>query len=225
MNATVQRRIGLLGGTFDPVHNGHLGLAEEVLETFHLDRIVFVPACLAPHNSGGHVTPAQHRLAMLRLATESNPAFAVSEIELKRGGVSYTIETLKDLQSEHPEWDIHLIMGADTFNELVTWKEVCSVITICNLLIGSRPGTILNYPEKTLQGLFPDASPPYLPGKKEAQTTVFQHRETGTRLTFFEIRPRDISSSQIREKIAAGAEVKNWLPAEVENYIIDHRLY
>jgi nicotinate-nucleotide adenylyltransferase len=220
-----RKRIGVLGGTFDPVHNGHLGLAEEVLEIFRLDEILFIPAHLAPHKREKITASKDHRLEMLRLAIGSRPNFEVSDMELNRGGVSYTIETLADLKSHHPDCEYYLIMGLDAFNDIGTWKDVQKLVRNCHILVGSRPGHPGKHFEEILRSIFPPSQFPYFPEKTEVGTLAFRHRESNTLLIFFQIVPRDISSSSIREKIAKGSEIKNLLPPKVENYIIEYQLY
>ena len=217
--------MGVLGGSFDPVHNGHLNLASRVLERFHLDHVLFIPAYLSPHKQDSEPAPSPHRLAMLRLATASNPCFLVSEIELKRREVSFTIDTLNELLAEQPKNDYFLIMGMDAFENIHTWKAVNQLIESCHILVAARPGHSFEKTEEKLKDLFPDSPAPFQPSTREGEVTVFQHREKKTSLNFFDLPLVDISSSQIRERLNAKKEIKKLLPPEVENYIMQNQLY
>lgn len=218
-------RIGLLGGSFDPIHYGHLGLADEAREKFDLRRIFFIPASISPHKQESPVSPAAHRLSMLRLALEERPAFSVSEIELARGGVSYTIDTVTQLQREDADREICLILGADAFRSLGGWKEYERLLERCHCLVATRPGFSLDAPQEILQRLFRDASPYAVDNSSRKNPAMLRRRDNGRCLDFFEIEPRDISASEIRKRIKSGVSVKNMLPPKVEHYIIENHLY
>ncbi|MFQ5450976.1 MAG: nicotinate-nucleotide adenylyltransferase [Nitrospinaceae bacterium] len=225
MTGQAKCRVGILGGTFDPVHNGHLGLAAGVRNQFHLDRILFIPARQSPHKQGQPLTSSFHRLEMLRRAVSPFPGFQVSDIELKREGVSYTIDTLDTLGAEHPRWEFYLIMGADVFEGLSTWKDTARLLAMSHIIVAARPGYTLNCMEKTLKSLSSGAPVLYSPEKREDGTTVFHQGETGTTLSFFNLEPLNISASDIRDRIRKKREIKNMLPPEVENYIMKNQLY
>ncbi|MDA0692388.1 MAG: nicotinate-nucleotide adenylyltransferase [Nitrospinae bacterium] len=220
-----RKRVGILGGSFDPVHNGHIGLATQVRERFHLDHILFVPAYISPHKQDRQPASSSHRLAMLRLATASQPFFLISEMELIRKEISFTIDTLTVLLNEQPETDFYLIMGMDAFEGIGTWKTVHKLFESCHIIIASRPGYTMKGIEKTLKSIFHDSSIPFLPATKDPGLLTFCHREKQTTLKFFDLPPLNVSSSQIRERIATHQEVKNMLPPEVENYIMQNQLY
>jgi nicotinate-nucleotide adenylyltransferase len=220
-----KKRVGILGGSFDPVHNGHIHLATRVLEAFHLDRILFVPAFISPHKQDKKPTSSSHRLAMLRLATASQPFFSISEAELKRKEVSFTIDTLAVLLKEQPETDFYLIMGVDAFQGIGTWKAVHRLFESCHVIVASRPGYRMKRIEETLENIFHDSPMPFLPATRDRDVLTFCHREKKTRLYFFDLPPTDVSSSQIRKRIEEHREMKNMLPPEVENYIIENQLY
>ena len=146
-------KIGILGGTFNPVHLGHLILAQEVKEKLGLERIIFVPAYRAPHKDMAWLIPARHRLNMLKLAVRGNPAFSVSDMELRRQGVSYTIDTIAALKKKYCEDDFFFIAGSDLAPELKTWKHYRGLLEMVRFVIARRPG----YPagKKLTSGVMP----------------------------------------------------------------------
>lgn len=217
-------RIGVLGGTFDPFHNGHLGLAREILGRFGLTRIILVPVNQSPQKKTQPQASAADRLAMLRLGLGSDPSLLLSDIEIRRGGTSYSIDTLTDFHILYPESEIFLILGADAFNEIGTWKDSAKIMADNNIIIGARPGHIFPSPENMLKNILGNGSP-YAPVGQENGSTIFQHTLTGRRLFYSDIPLRDISSREIRKRIIEGMSTKNLLPAEVEQYIIRHQLY
>lgn len=219
--------LGILGGSFDPVHNGHLTLAREVKERFGLDRVVFVPAFHSPHKLDQEVASAWHRLQMLRLALQGSPGLEICEVELARRGPSYSIDTLDEIQALYPRAELNLIMGIDTFKAIHTWKEASRLLASCHLLVSTRPGYSFSPPASLIAHLPGESgSPPYVlsPMGKNGEWT-FRHRQSGKLLTFFPIPPMDVASSKIRHLIRTGSSARNMLPPEVENYIIENRLY
>jgi|GEM_PF-1358174 len=162
---------------------------------------------------------------MLQLATASWPFFLISEMELARKEVSFTIDTLAALLSEQPETDFYLIMGMDAFQGIGTWKAVRQLLESCHVIVAARPGYSTRGIEETLKNIFHDSPAPYLPAARDRNVLTFCHREKKTRLYIFDLPPIHISSSQIREKIRTHQEVKNMLPPEVENYIMQNQLY
>ncbi|MEW6075943.1 MAG: nicotinate-nucleotide adenylyltransferase [Candidatus Omnitrophota bacterium] len=133
-------KIGILGGTFNPIHLGHLILAEEVREQKCLDRILFVPTYLPPHKENSNVAPAQDRFAMIKLAIRDNKYFSVSDIEISRKGRSYTIDTLKELVRKFPLEELSFITGSDLLNYLDEWKDLQEVIKLVRFIVATRPG-------------------------------------------------------------------------------------
>jgi nicotinate-nucleotide adenylyltransferase len=211
------KNVGFLGGTFDPVHNGHLHLAEQAQRLFYLDEVVFIPAYRSPHKLSLEPVSCEHRLAMLTLALEGLPRFSMDTIEINKNKVSYTIETLKKLQSNHPDWNIFLILGADAFQAIDTWKQCSQLLGFCNIVVGTRPGTELQVSNSIRNKLSLSTS--------ETDVTVFKNLQKGTGVTFFQISPLEISSKDIRQRIHSKDEVKNLLPPPVDHYIMHHRLY
>ena len=220
------KKIGLLGGTFDPVHNGHLHLAEQAQRFFNLEKVVFIPAYRSPHKLALEPVSCEHRLAMLTLALEGLPRFSMDKIEINKNEVSYTIETLKGLKSDHPDWNMFLILGADAFRAIDTWKQCSKLLDFCNILVGTRPGAELQVSDSVKNKLTLSTSATNNRATSSAMDVkVFKNLEKGTGVTFFQISPLDISSKEIRQRIHRGEEVKNLLPPSVDHYIMRHRLY
>ena len=206
MSEAQKTRIGLLGGTFNPVHHGHLILAQTAMEVCELERVMLVPAASPPHKPTSNLISSQHRLAMLRMAVEGDPALEVSEIELRRGGVSYAVDTVAALCRERPHADIYFIIGADTLPELHLWKDIYDLLAMCTFVTFARPGARMD--EILQRGLCLDH--PW-------EARLLEH-VTGSR----EI---DISSSDIRHRIAEGLRIRYLVPDRVAMYIHEHNLY
>lgn len=186
-------RIGLFGGSFDPVHNGHLTLAACCAEQGGLDAVWFVPAALQPFKLGGPVASDADRVAMLRLAIAGTPGREVSTLEIDRGGVSYTVDTLRQLQAELVGIELFFLMGADTLRDLPGWREPDEVLRLATPMVVQRPG------------------------EADIVTDVPHLR--------VEMPPMDISSSDIRKRIATGESIEGLLPASVAAYIDENGLY
>ena len=219
------KKIGILGGTFDPVHNGHLGLVAEIQEALHLDRILLVPVHHSLHKQGQFTASFEHRMDMLRLAVGSAPDLEISEVEIKRGETSYTIDTLCALETQYPNKEFNLILGTDTFEDFHSWKNATAIAAKCNLIVGKRPGFAGKSPEQFSKDLFGNGTNTYLPEHQEEKIRIFRHTALKRSLTFIELVPRNISSREIRRKIYNHESPKNMLPPEVEHYIMSHRLY
>ena len=220
------KKIGLLGGTFDPVHNGHLNLAEQAQKFFNLEKVLFIPAYRSPHKLALEPVSCEHRLSMLTLALEGLPRFSIDKVEINKNLVSYTIATLKELQLNHPEWNMFLILGADAFQDIDTWKQCSQLLDFCNILVGTRPGAELQVSDSVKKKLTLSTSATNDRATSSAtDVKVFKNLEKGTGVTFFQISPLDISSKEIRQRIHRGEEVKNLLPHSVDHYIMRHRLY
>jgi nicotinate-nucleotide adenylyltransferase len=173
-------KLGVLGGTFDPPHIGHLIAAQEAWRLLELDQVIFVPAAEPPHKRGRPVTPAPLRLAMLRAALADDARFAISELELARGGASYTVDTLRQLHAAHPEAELFLLLGADQVRELDTWREPAEVARLATIVAIERGGD---------------------PGGWTGRSIAI---------------PRiDISSTEIRRRVAAGEPVRYLVPEGV----------
>lgn len=133
-------KLGIIGGTFNPVHIGHLILAEEAREKLKLDRIIFVPAFLPPHKDNAGIVDARHRFSMLKLAVRDNKYFAVSDAEISRGGRSYTIDTIKQLKDAYPRDELHFIAGSDLLKYLEEWKDLPEILRMVKFVVATRPG-------------------------------------------------------------------------------------
>ena len=199
------KRIGILGGTFDPVHCGHIHLAEDAMKQGGLDEVIFIPARLQPFKLGKKITSGEDRLAMLQLATEHTPGFAVSSYELDAEGVSYTYLTLRALQKEYGEdARLYFITGTDAFLKIELWMMAEELLTNYGFLIGTRPG----YREDEL-----------------AECIARVREKFNTEVVNINNTKYDISSTQIREKIRSGESAERLLPENVEAYIRERGLY
>lgn len=201
------RRIGLLGGTFDPIHYGHLVIAEEVRSTLDLAELVFIPAGHPPHKPGRTITVAHHRLTMLQLAIASNPHFTISQVDLERPGPSYTVDTLRLLREQ---WDadtaFYFIIGGDSLEDLLTWRDPAGILAQLTYLVAvHRPG----YEEASG---YRESLEARLPGIKQ-------------RLLIVRAPQLDISATDLRLRVAAGRPIKYQTPETVEQYIYLHGLY
>jgi nicotinate-nucleotide adenylyltransferase len=193
--------LGILGGTFDPIHVGHLAAARAAIECAHLDRVLFIPSAQPPHRAEA-TAPAKDRLAMTRLAVDGEPRFEVSDIEVVRGGISYTADTLGELHRNRPEDELFLILGWDAARLFNTWHEPERVNALASVVIVSRPGTET-----------PDASEIAAAGLDPARV-----------INCFVETP-DVSASELRELLARAESVGAKLPLTVERYIAQHHLY
>ncbi len=202
----LKTRIGILGGSFDPVHIGHLIIAQDAIERLELSEVVFIPAAIPPHKQHLRRINSEHRLKMLRLAVESNPSFSVSEIEVKRGGVSYTVDTLKALREVYSDVALLLIVGSDTLVDLHTWHKTEEILELCEVSTFLRPG------EDSLEAIAERIQLPEGQKERLLQNVINAHRI-------------EISSSEIRKRLAEGLGIRYLVPPEVETYIYKHRLY
>lgn len=194
-------RVGVFGGTFDPIHVGHLAAARVAIECAKLDRVLFVPSAQPPHRAAA-VGPAKDRLAMSRLAIENEPRFEVSDVEVARGARSYTADTMSELHRAHPGDELFLILGWDAARLFKTWREPERVSDLASVVIVGRPGIPLPTPaDIKAAGLDP------------------------ARVILCTVPTPDISGSALRGAIAGGQSVSGQVPASVERYIADHRLY
>lgn len=133
-------KIGILGGTFNPIHLGHLILAEEVADQLKLDKVIFVPAYLPPHKDDTEIISAQHRFKMIKLAIRDNRRLAVSDTEIKRKGLSYTIDTILEFKKIYPHYELYFIIGSDLLNYLDSWKDLDEILKLVNFVVATRPG-------------------------------------------------------------------------------------
>ncbi len=210
---------GILGGTFDPIHIGHLRCAQEILEIFELEKIIFVPASHPPLKTRGDITPFVHRTEMIRLAAEGNLSFDVSDIEERREGLSYSIETVKYFLKKYGEdMKLYFILGQDAFQKIEMWKNWEELLSLCNFVVMTRPG----YSVKHLREILP----PHFASqfRYNGDTDEFKG-PTDSSIFFREVTLLGVSSTDIRNKIRGGKSIKYIVPESVCDYISKHLLY
>lgn len=207
--------IGIFGGTFNPIHNGHLVLAKTVLDTLHCAEIRFIPAATPPHKSTPSVT-AQHRAEMVRLAISDQPQYVLDPCELERGGPSYTIDTLIDLRSRFPHHALCLLMGQDSYSKLPSWHRWQALLEVAHLLVVHRSDHAASL------ALHPEHADCFVPLASAA--TAFSLQPHGL-LTYLPTPPPGISSTEIRQQLTKTVSILSELPPKVLNYIRKHHLY
>jgi nicotinate-nucleotide adenylyltransferase len=190
-------RLGILGGTFNPIHVAHLSIAEQVGEACGLGKVLFVPAHIPPHKDSPDIAPAEDRYRMTVLATESNPRFEVSRIEVDRSGTSFTKDTLRELLKKYPGRELFYIIGSDAVAELPTWREPDVVVKLAKLLVVNRPGSELERLDERF--------------RKNVEVV--------------NVSASDVSSTEIRERIRKGLSIGHLVPPKVERYIKENGLY
>ncbi len=195
-----------MGGSFDPVHLGHLIIAQDAIEQLHLDELILIPAASAPHKQGIQQLDAECRLEMLRLAVEGCGDIRISDLEISRGGVSYTVDTVRHFTAVHPEIDWYLVIGSDTLVDLHNWYKIDELLGMCKVASFLRPD------ESSKGGL---ADKIGLPDALKKQ--VLEH--------VFSAHLIELSSTEIRKRAANGLSIRNMVPPTVEHYIIEHGLY
>jgi nicotinate-nucleotide adenylyltransferase len=193
------QRIGIMGGTFDPIHHGHLVAASEVQAWFDLDEVIFVPTGQPWQKATRRVSEAEDRYLMTVIATASNPHFAVSRVDIDRAGPTYTIDTLRDLRRQRPDAEFYFITGADALAQILTWQDAEQVFELAHFVGCTRPGTTID--DETLHGLPAD------------------------RVTILEIPALAISSTECRERASKGEPVWYLVPDGVVQYIAKRHLY
>jgi nicotinate-nucleotide adenylyltransferase len=200
---TGRRKLGVMGGTFDPIHHGHLVAASEVANRFDLDEVIFVPTGQPWQKTAKQVSAAEDRYLMTVIATASNPRFSVSRVDIDRGTLTYTVDTLRDLQRQYPDADLYFITGADALANILTWQDWAELFELAKFVGVSRPGYELNIDqlEQHLRDGPPDA------------------------LTVIEIPALAISSSECRRRAAEGRPVWYLVPDGVVQYISKRHLY
>lgn len=201
MEGTVRKqRLGIMGGTFDPIHMGHLVTAEVARCRFNLDKVIFVPSGHPPHKQDRKVTPVDERLMMTLLATVANPNFIVSDWEAKRDTISYTYDTMRAFHEHYrDEAELFFITGADAVLEIMQWRKIDELADFCSFIAATRPGY-------HLEGFKPP-------------------RALAEKIYFMEVPALAISSSDIRYRVRSGEPIKYLLPETVEMYILKHGLY
>ncbi|MCB2182752.1 MAG: nicotinate-nucleotide adenylyltransferase [Desulfobulbaceae bacterium] len=212
------KQIGLFGGTFDPVHNGHLAVARAVLEQLEdLDEVLFIPSASPPHKPEELISRFDQRVTMLRLALEDNPRFSISTIEAERSGPSYTIETLPLLRKAlGQDVSIYFIIGLDAFAEITTWKNYKDLLAAVSFVVIDRPSHLCSGLGQLIPGFLP-----YFVKKKDGLWVSSQ----GRIIVSLAMKPVNISSSLIRKKVQKGESLDGLVPPAVERYIHEQGLY
>lgn len=209
-------RIGLLGGTFNPIHYGHLRAAEEVAEQLELAWVEFVPAGAPPHKAG-ELASAEDRARMVQLAIEGNPRFRLCDLELRRPAPSYSVETVEHFLRRYASQDLFFILGTDAFAEISSWRDYRRLLSMCNFAVVSRPG----WPCEELQRLIPAE----VASQFEAREGAWVHRQEGVRLLPVRVTELGIAASAIRSLVRRGRSIRYLVPPAVERYIWSRGLY
>ncbi|SHJ10104.1 nicotinate-nucleotide adenylyltransferase [Malonomonas rubra DSM 5091] len=210
-------KIGILGGTFNPIHNGHLHIAEEVLRCCGLDQVWFMPTCRPPHKQLADEVSFADRLAMVEAAVAETPHFFASDLEGQRGGTSYSVETLQQLCQQYPEHQFYFIMGLDSFQDIGSWKEYQKIFSLAHLIVTARPGF-----SGSLRELLPvDIANCFC---YDAESENLRHRD-GFSIISITHTCRDVSSTDVRQKLIDGRDVDAFIPPAVNEYIRRHGLY
>ncbi len=197
------QRIGVIGGTFDPTHYGHVAAAEEARVRVNLEKVLFAVAALPPHKLDEEVTPVEHRLAMVQLGIFSNPDFELSRVDVDRSGPSYTVDTISILQEQWGQGtEMFFILGLDSLVEVPTWHQPERLIQLCHLVAVARPGFEVDM--RQLEDSVPGIS---------------------SRVEIIGMPEVDISSSDLQRRVREGLPIRYQVPEEVERYIREHRLY
>lgn len=211
-------RLGILGGTFDPIHFGHLRIAEEICEEMDLEKVLLIPGGLPPHKYKESITPFHDRLAMTRIAAQDSSLLEVLDLEGRRNGPSYSIETLREIHRLYKDnVDIFFIIGMDAFLEINTWKEYKNLFKESNFVVLKRPGF-------SFEELEPFIISMEVGFKRMSDSNTFA-TPSGNLLIYKEATLMDISSTRIREMVAAGRSIRFLLPEAVRVYIIEKSLY
>lgn len=200
-----RERVGIFGGSFDPVHIGHLIIAQDALEQLELDRLIFMPAAISPHKLDCPLNAGRHRYEMLLLATQDDPRFEVSDLELERGGISYTIDTIEQLHEENPQADLFFIVGLDSLVRMHHWHRIEDLLAICTIVPLGRGG---QRPEEVAE--------------KMELPTYWKTRLMERLIRIHEI---EISSTELRMRAAEGLSTRTLVPDLVGMYIAEHNLY
>ena len=212
-------RVAVLGGSFNPIHHGHLLLADEILEILGVDRVLFVPAAVPPHKASADLAPAADRFAMVQLAIAGHPGFAVSDLELRRPGPSYTVDTLRELSASGDE--LFFVIGSETFLDLLTWREPRQVAALARLVVIPRAGSSFDPQSAAAQKVLREIG---------IGESGFAHVSPGTgppprAVLIAHVTSLPISASDLRRRVRMGRSLDFRLPPAVIEYVRRHRLY
>lgn len=196
-----ERAIGIMGGTFDPIHYGHLVTAACAADQLGLDQVIFVPAAIPPHKRNRLLTSEEERLTMTQLAVQDNPRFSVSDLEIRRGGISYTVDTLRWFRQKYPDHRLYFIIGGDTVPDIASWRSPEELMELAYFVVGGRPGY-------TYEGM----------------NSAF-YQQNIDRIVYLTMPGIGISSTEIRQRVEEGRTIEYQLPPAVEAFIYEHQLY
>ncbi len=211
-------RIGILGGTFNPIHNAHRHIAEAALRHCHLDQVLFLPAAIPPHKEIAEEVSFGHRLAMVDLAIADNPAFTSSDLEAKRSGASFSVDTLRQLKEKQPDDEFFFIIGLDSFRDITTWKDYRRLFELTNIVVASRPGPGDDDPQQFLPVAIKDDF------CYDDRSLKLRHK-SGCELIFIHDTRLNISSTLIRQNVAQGKSISDYVSQPVIDYIQQTGLY
>lgn len=199
-------KIGIMGGTFDPIHYGHLVIAEQIRQNYNLDKVIFIPVGIPPHKREMKITKGEHRYLMILLATMTNPYLDVSRVEIDKKAISYTIETMRELNKKYADKNVefYFIIGADAISTIETWEEPVELLQMCKFIAATRPG-VTNSNMSSMIEYYKD--------------------KYGAEIQTMTVSAVDISSTDIRNRIAGNRPIKYLLPEAVEHYILKNGLY
>ncbi len=225
------QRIGILGGTFDPIHKGHIEPAKQALAKFNLDKVLVIPAHKPPHKSGTNAS-TMHRVNMVELACADEKGFELDTRETKRTNLSYTLDTINEIKAEYPNSELFFIMGMDSLLSFTRWHLWESILEKCNLIVNTRPGydlSSINYETKDLlnkyQGSVNDLEPNNISPNKNLLTKNASFEKRSGLIFLHDTDKLDISSTEIRHKISNKVECSQWLASDIIKYIKKHTLY
>lgn len=211
-------KTGILGGTFNPIHLAHLSIAEEAFSACRLDRLIFIPAAEPPHKQVADQITFAHRFAMVQAAIADISGFEVSDLEVRRSGKSFTVDTLEILRQENPGNEFFFIVGLDSYRDIASWKDYRRIFSLSHLVVAARPGVVV----KNLLDPLPVAM--HEEFCYDEPSGRFRHR-SGNKLIFLTENRLGVASSKIREFLAAGKSIRHLVPAVVADYIQEHQLY
>jgi nicotinate-nucleotide adenylyltransferase len=219
----VRQRIGIYGGTFDPIHYGHFRVAAAILENFALDQLLFVPAFVPPHKRGQPISAPHHRYAMLALATANEARMVISTIELEAPARPYTIETLGRLQAQHPAAQLFFVMGMDSFRDVPLWRAHERLLSEYSIIVATRPGASAGVQENSAAHLAPalQARVVDLRGGRQPNETMLAHPH----IFVTDYVAVDVSATAIRQAAQMGASLTPFVPSAIAAYIVKYQLY
>jgi nicotinate-nucleotide adenylyltransferase len=220
MESTAPLRLGLFGGTYNPIHSGHVQAAQIVRDRFDLDQVWFIPSHIPPHKSSDEVASSEHRMNMVRLAVTGIPGLIPSSIEIEDEGTSYSILTLGKIKKHFPAAHLFFILGVDAFVEIDTWRSYEQVLEQCSFIVISRPGYDLQKAKDVLDGAYANRMLEVI-----EEDDLSQAKELTFKIYLISIDALDIASTQIRKTVKTGGIISGLVPLPVEEYIKEHKLY